>query len=641
MNFFKKSLAKTLSGLIAIILLMVFTFIGIVNFNFTSKKIEEDLYKQTLIQSESITKEIEHIFDSAAIYAQQMSLNRDVIRFIKNVKSWRDIRTYDNYEYVYDYLKKVQASEEVHFISWFASIEGNYYLDSRGITSEDGYECIKRPWYPVAVGTDGVGQTPPYQEWTTNDIVISNILALREAGEVYGVVAVDIQLTTIPRIIEGVKINELDKNFILTAEGNYVYHENPEMSLDNSIMDESDGLYSYRSLITNPDRALHQVTYNGRSYYLMSHRIENNGWYVVSLIDHTTVQEGMNDILRVVALVMAGFFVLAIIAIYIIVTDRTSPYDFLVSFAEDIANGDYNHEIPEQYLERPDEMGALSHSFQKITNAFKNENSQLEEQVSKINEVLEKQYAYILETEKAASLGNLVAGVSHEINTPLGVGISTSSYMETITEEIIDKMMANTMSKDDLLKYFERISESSDILNSNLNRAAGLVRSFKNIAVDQGSEIKEQFQLAKVIEDVVTSLKNEYKRKRHTIYYACDEDIYINSYPGLFAQMFTNLTMNAIQHAFRDRMDGKININCWIDGDLLFIIFEDNGRGIPEEDHKKVFEPFYTTYRENGNSGLGMSIIHNIITQNLNGKIQMESKVDEYTKFTIVIPIEK
>lgn len=624
---------------IAIILMVVFIFVGLISLNFITSKVESDLYQQTLLQSESISKDIEHIFSHASIYTRQMALNRDIVRFIKEVKSLDEIRLHENYDYVYNYLIAIEASEDIHFISWIASKAGNYYLDSRGITSDETYDVTKRPWYPVAMNSEDVGFTAPYKEWSTNNIVISCILALREYGEAYGYVVVDIELSSIPMIVESMKTNDDDKTFIVSETGHYIYNENPEIGIEESIYDEGDLLSQYTSLIEAPSRNLHEITYENKPYYLVSSKIESNGWYVISLIDQSQIKSELASIFRLIFSLMFLAFIVAIVSIFFIVKERTLPYRVLLSFAEDIAEGDYSKNIPKDYIERQDEMGEISHSFQKIIDTFRNENTLLEEKVEQINSVLEKQYAYILETEKAASLGNLVAGVSHEINTPLGVGISTGSHIEMLTQNIIKKMSSNEMSKEDLFHYFEHITESTEILNSNLDRAARLVRSFKDIAVDQGSEIKETFQLSKVIEDVVTSLKNEYKRKRHQIEYICDDSIRISSYPGLFSQLLTNLIMNSIQHGFRNRMDGKISIECWLDGALLFIVYKDNGKGIAEEDQKKVFEPFYTTYRENGNSGLGMSIINNIITQSLGGKIQMESVEGEYTKFTMVIPV--
>jgi len=354
------------------------------------------------------------------------------------------------------------------------------------------------------------------------------------------------------------------------------------------------------------------------------------------LIDQTSVKKEIASIFKTIFTVMFALFFAVVLAIHLIVSERTAPYQLLVSYANDIAEGDFSKNIPVKDMERPDEMGEISQSFQRIISTFRDENILLEEKVEKINQVLEKQYSYILETEKAASLGNLVAGVSHEINTPLGVGISTGSHIEAITSASIDKMSSGEMSKEDLIKFFETLTEATAILNNNLNRAAKLVKSFKNIAVDQGSEIKEAFKLEQVIGDVITSLRNEYKRQKHEIQYHCSPEIIINSYPGLFAQLFTNLLMNAIQHGFRDKVEGIIKIDCWLDGSLLFIIFEDNGCGISEENQKKIFELFRSVNPNSEGKGIGLFVTKSQV-ESKGGKIELESEYGVGTTFRIYL----
>lgn len=638
MNWIRKSLANTLAALIAVILLIVFVIITLFSFNYISSKIKEGMRERLYIQSESISKDVTQIFEGAEIYTRQMSMNRDITSYLKEVKNKEDIKNNPRYNYVYDYLKKVKESESLHFLAWVANEKAQFYLDSLGNIPDTSYDVKKRPWYKVARQADGVGFTEPYIEWGAQKTVISSILALEEEESVYGFVVVDIMLDSIPRIIESMELSPEDKTFIITSEGRYMYHEDSSYIVNKSIHDEDDILNPVLNAYQNNNNDLLEVQYNGKGYFLMGYDIEINGWQVITLIDQSNINREIFNIFTVITLMMLTLFAMAVVGIFFIVEKRIEPIKDLVLFAEEIAKGNYEKEIPDDYLDRPDEMGEISKSFKKVTETFKDENIVLEDKVNKINEVLEKQYAYILETEKAASLGNLVAGVAHEINTPLGVGVSTSSYIDKLTHASVERLEQNKMSKEDLIDYFEKVAESTKILNSNLGRAAELVRSFKKIAVDQHSEIKETFHLRNVIDDVIVSLRSEYKRKKHEIVVVCDEDIKLESYPGLFSQLLTNLLMNAIQHGFKHKEAGKVKINCWLDNDFLYIIFEDNGKGVDEETQKIMFEPFYTTNREAGNSGLGMSIIQNIVTQSLDGKIQMESKVNQYTRFTIMIP---
>ena len=147
------------------------------------------------------------------------------------------------------------------------------------------------------------------------------------------------------------------------------------------------------------------------------------------------------------------------------------------------------------------------------------------------------------------------------------------------------------------------------------------------------------FNLKEHIESVIASLRGEYKKNNHRIGLYCDGNLNISSYPGMFAQIFTNLIMNSIIHGFRDKSEGFIKINCSLVENNLMITYEDNGIGISEEDMNKIYEPFFTTNRSEGSSGLGMNIIFNIITQNLNGRIEGYSKLGKFTKFEINIPL--
>ncbi len=211
--------------------------------------------------------------------------------------------------------------------------------------------------------------------------------------------------------------------------------------------------------------------------------------------------------------------------------------------AEAITSGDISKNIPTDYLEREDEMGAISRSFQIIIDTFRSENDILEQRILEKNKELETQYAYILETEKAASLGNLVAGIAHEINTPIGISLSSASYLDRVNDEYRKKLAAGTMTKDNLMDFMETLTDSLVLMNNNLARAGEMIKSFKQVAVDQSSELRHHFSLNENISVVILSLRHEYKRTHHKINNLCPQDIEIDSYPGAFSQIITNLIM--------------------------------------------------------------------------------------------------
>ncbi|MBF0211055.1 MAG: cache domain-containing protein, partial [Desulfamplus sp.] len=268
-------------------------------------------------------------------------------------------------------------------------------------------------------------------------------------------------------------------------------------------------------------------------------------------------------------------------------------------------------------------------------------NKQLETDIENRNRELEQQKLHIVEAEKMASLGQIVAGVAHEINTPLGAGISSASYIEKINNECRLKLSQGKMTKDDLKNFMESTDDTIQILNHNLTRAAELVKSFKQIAIDQSSRVYERFNLKDYIETILLSLRHEYKNKNIEFIVTCDQEILLESFPGDYSQIFTNLIMNSLIHGFKDKKDekGRIVINCKVVDGILYITYKDNGNGIDQEDKNKIFEPFFTTNRANGGSGLGLSVIYNIVTQKLKGSIKCASVLGESTSFFLELPL--
>ncbi len=245
----------------------------------------------------------------------------------------------------------------------------------------------------------------------------------------------------------------------------------------------------------------------------------------------------------------------------------------------------------------------------------------------------------LIESEKMASLGGLVAGVAHEINTPIGAGLSGISHFLERTKEIKKDYEADKMSAEEFEKYLSTSSRLAQMININLERTAQLVKSFKQIAVDQTNEEKRDFNLKEYLNKIIFSLSNITKTKNIEFNIICKDNFRINSYPGLFSQIITNLIMNSINHGFKENNEGKININISNTSNSCEIIYKDNGIGIEKEYLKKIFEPFFTTNRENGGTGLGMSIVFNIVTNNLQGTIECKSEVNKGVVFTITLPL--
>ncbi|MBF0451020.1 MAG: PAS domain-containing sensor histidine kinase [Candidatus Magnetomorum sp.] len=253
-------------------------------------------------------------------------------------------------------------------------------------------------------------------------------------------------------------------------------------------------------------------------------------------------------------------------------------------------------------------------------------------------ETLKKTQNQLIQSEKMASLGGLVAGVAHEINTPLGISVTASSFLERKTREIKALFDENRLKRSDFKKYIEIGLESATSILSNLNRAAELIQSFKQVAVDQTVEEKRVFALKHYIDEVFISLRPRYKHTEHQITIDCPENLKLNSYPGVFMQVITNLVMNSLIHGFDGIEKGLISIEIVVHNDTVMIIYSDDGHGMNDEQLSKIFDPFYTTKRGQGGTGLGMHIVFNLVTQSLAGKIECDSSPGQGTVFSIKIP---
>jgi signal transduction histidine kinase len=261
------------------------------------------------------------------------------------------------------------------------------------------------------------------------------------------------------------------------------------------------------------------------------------------------------------------------------------------------------------------------------------------EEIKKSIETLKNTQEQLIESEKNAALSGLVAGVAHEINTPIGLSITAASHLDDASENFFKKVTDENLSKLDFEAFQSATVDSTNILLSNLSRAADLIKSFKQVAVDQSSENKRIFKLKEYIEELLKSLRPEYKRVVSDISVLCDKNIEIDSYPGILSQILTNLVMNSLIHGFEGRQDGKIAIRAFVEEGELIIDYSDNGKGMDSESLNKIFDPFYTTKRGSGGTGLGMHIVYNLVNQKLGGSIKCASSPNQGINIHITIPV--
>ena len=265
-----------------------------------------------------------------------------------------------------------------------------------------------------------------------------------------------------------------------------------------------------------------------------------------------------------------------------------------------------------------------------------NENleARAEEKTRQLGLAMEK----IFETEKLASLGSIVAGVAHELNTPIGNIVMSSSTIDDHLTDLSGMVSEGRLSRNAFLERLQHCKEAAALLTRNARRAGDLVDSFKKVAVDQTSERRRHFDLRDVIVDIVNTLGAVVKSSKTTIEVRVPQGIQVDSYPGVLEQVLSNLILNSIHHGFEGKDAGQITIGGNALQETVEIVYEDNGKGIAPEFHRKIFEPFYTTKLGQGGSGLGMFITRNLVRGSLRGDIQLESDVGKGVRFTLGFP---
>ena len=276
----------------------------------------------------------------------------------------------------------------------------------------------------------------------------------------------------------------------------------------------------------------------------------------------------------------------------------------------------------------------LAEKVQARTDALKESNQELLSTLEKLHQF----QGQLVETEKMASLGDMVAGIAHEVNTPIGLGVTASTLLGDRLMDIKNAFEDKTLKSSQLKKFLTQGEENIGIIYRNLERAAKLISSFKKVAVDQSSVDTRIFNINELLEEVYLTLKAKLTKKQVVLNIDCPEDLIVESKPGPINQILLNLILNSLIHGFEGKPEGVINISVIYLSDQLHINYTDDGVGIDENIKAKIFEPFTTTKRGSGGSGLGLHLVFNIITQALNGHIDFESELGSGTKFNITFP---
>ncbi len=471
-----------------------------------------------------------------------------------------------------------------------------------------GHPLWLNPYYNANIGID----------------MISYVEPLIVEGNTIGVVGVDINFESFKEIVA--QSPEIGKAVLLNQDFAFLIHD--QFTLEDHIRDIDGGKLAYieSTMQENPTGIVHYKLFN-EDKILGYTQLENNWIMVVMLTEKeafSSVNRAFNAIVLIIGLMIAVLLGLSYnLGGFIdhLVTKNTQLESMVAQRTHELNQS--NEELRATMLELENNQEELIALNSELTDSY--------------NQLQSTQNQLII-AEKLASLGELVAGVAHEINTPLGIGLTLSSFLNNTINQIDTRYATGKLTKAELKDCIHSSKEASDLAVKNLMRAAEIVNTFKQVAVDQSTLEMRKINLGIYIEKIIHNLTPRLIKEKHHYEIHAQKDLEVYTFPGPIAQIVTNLFINTLIHAFKDDQSGRIDITIEKSQAYIHLTYEDNGCGIPEDMLNKIFDPFFSTNRSKGSSGLGLHITHNLVTQTLEGTIDVRSTVGIGTRFDIRFP---
>ena len=357
-----------------------------------------------------------------------------------------------------------------------------------------------------------------------------------------------------------------------------------------------------------------------------------------------TFDRTLADISRRVMSIAVIFLGIIITVGVLIALSIRLPLHQIMAAMHAITTGDYARRV--QGTDATDEVGAMARAVEvfrenaiaksKTEDELRNSKEKAESALLELNAAQQN----LIDAERLAALGGLVAGVAHEVNNPIGISLTVASSFARRAEMFEAELRSDGRLRRSQLEEFVRTSrDAAQQLVANLHRAGELIQSFKQVAVDRSHAERRQFGLSEATDQIIASLRPVLKKAAIVLSVDVPEGLVIDGYPGSYGQILTNLFLNAANHAFPDGSSGTISISARPRGsDDVEIIFADNGAGMTPDVQRQAFDPFFTTRRNEGGTGLGLHIVYNLVTQQLGGRMMLDSRLGQGTTFRIIMP---
>ena len=566
---------------------------------------------------------------------------------------------------------------------------GPYVYKDKGevtFTEEYATEIYNYPdwgWYLIGkYSRERSVWTNPYYDPLTKVTMLTNSAPFFDKqGKFLGLVTGDLNFDTLQRLISDIHINIKADVYLLSNDGQYLADSDPDKAMTIRItQDPNPSLREAAKTMFNGHEGMFSYFREGarRVYYAP---VPGFDWTLAIDVSEAELFSPLDDLLYQMIKIFALAIAVVVTALFVYSRYIINNIKLVNQFATAIVQGDLRNSLE---VRSKDEFGQMTENLNKMMENLKSINEELELKVSlrteeltatnqeliamndeildanvKLNaeidqrlklqqevqakntelsvamENLKNTQSYLIQSEKMASLGVLVAGIAHEINTPIGVSITAASHFHELVHDFKNEFNVSFPDKQTTDEYLSDMVEVSLMIESNLSRASSLIKSFKQVSADQSSEEQRVFNIKSYIEEVIFSLRPQLKNTKIKIVVICKDDILINNYPGAFSQILTNLIINSLTHAFDLATEGKIVIKAEMDENWLLIHYSDNGKGISSDILPKIFDPFFTTNRSNGGTGLGLYILYTLISQKFGGTIECQSTLGKGTEFII------
>ena len=426
------------------------------------------------------------------------------------------------------------------------------------------------------------------------------------------------------RMLQRASVNENMDLIVVDKSDRIVFH--PDNLLVGSPIDPE--------LLPDVDGVAQEADIEGDAHVVISLTVPTSGWRFIMVVPEEHLYQGVYQILTVAF----GLLIVSLISILSAGSNVRRrilrPLQALTYAMKQTQKSVSGYDTDFNELK---EIRTLFYWYNKYVGMMESRERQAEELRTAYKQ-LQMTQEQLIESEKMAALGKLVAGVAHEINTPIGVSLTSISYSIELHEQLTKLFSENKIKRSDLENFLSKSQQGLEISANNLHRATQLVNTFKTVASDQHIEEVQPFSMAEYLSNTVTSLKPKTKEKNVTMRWKCPADILLKGYPGVLWQVLSNLVMNSLIHAFDKADSGGISIEVEDMGDSIQLTYADDGCGMDEEVCSSIFLPFFTTKRHSGGTGLGMHIVYNLVVQKLSGNIRCSSSPGCGTEFIICFP---